>query len=54
MKRWFADLEPRERFILSGGAAIAALIIVRAIGLITHERAVEAVTAMSLIDEQHE
>ena len=28
MKRWFADLEARERFILIGGAAIAAIIIV--------------------------
>ncbi len=28
MKRWFADLEARERFILIGGASIAAIIIV--------------------------
>ncbi len=28
MKRWFADLELRERLILVGGAAIATLIVV--------------------------
>lgn len=28
MKRWFADLEPRERFFLLGGATIAVVIIV--------------------------
>jgi len=27
VKRWFADLEPRERFFLLGGAAIAAVIV---------------------------
>jgi len=27
MKRWFADLEPRERLLLIGGATIAAIII---------------------------
>lgn len=27
MKRWFADLEPRERAILIGGATIAAIIV---------------------------
>lgn len=27
MKRWFADLEPRERLILIGGGTIAAIIV---------------------------
>ena len=27
MKRWFADLEPRERLLLIGGATIAAIFI---------------------------
>ena len=28
MKRWFADLEPRERFFLIGGATAAAIIVI--------------------------
>ncbi|NNC66247.1 MAG: type II secretion system protein M [Gammaproteobacteria bacterium] len=51
MKRWFADLEPRERFFLIGGATAAAIIVVW--GLIWNPMSTRTVELSDAVATKH-